>query len=135
MMRHPLAALSLVLLLATACGSPQPATLGQQSGAESRECQEALRVRTEVLQRIDRDHAAAVKAKPAARANADRIRDDARQQIAAAANLQPCEDGNPATGVAVDIADLRQRLTVVADRTSVQLKGPQPPAGKDSSDD
>lgn len=129
-MRAPLATLGVLLLLLVACGRPtDKVTLGLQSGPESRDCLVALELRAEVHERIAREHAAAVKARPAARAEIDRIRDDARRQIAEFDGLGPCEDNDPTTGVTVDLADLRQRFTVVADRALAQLGSQQPATG------
>jgi len=56
------------------------------------------------------------------RAQMDAVRNRARDEIRLAANLSPCEDNDPATGVTFDAADLRQRYRVIVDRAVTDLQ-------------
>lgn len=110
-MRIAPALLGIALLIAAACGRPT-ATLVTQTGPESTSCREALAVRDEVLAGLEPSNVAA------------------REQVIAAAGLGPCEDGDPNTGVAADLDDLRQRLTAVAQSATAQSGGGKPGNGK-----
>ncbi len=55
----------------------------------------------------------------------DAVRSRARDEIRLDTELSPCEDNNPATGVALSdtaIADLRQRYRVIVDRAVTDLQ-------------
>ena len=112
-------------------------------------CEAALAARSEALRRLDdevakaradlrviRDLAEALAertnkdladetldaAEQDVRAQMDAVRTRAREEIRLAADLAPCEDNNPATGVALDLADLRQRYRVIVDRAVTDLQ-------------
>jgi hypothetical protein len=127
-MRLTLGLAGIFLVLAAACGG------GGATGNESRDCRAALAVRAEAVQAVEREHAAALAARPGARAQLDAAIDGAVRQIGAAADLGPCEDGDPNTGVTADVADLRQRLALVVSRAVEQLRAPAPAATQDTGD-
>lgn len=84
-----------------------------------RELAEALAERTnkdlsdETLDAAERD----------VRAQMDDVRSRARDEIRREAGLSPCEDNDPATGIAaLDIADLRERYRVIVDRAVANLQ-------------
>lgn len=52
----------------------------------------------------------------------ERVGTAAAREIRQVLDLAPCEDGDPATGLVVDVADLRQRYKVVVDREKLQLQ-------------
>ena len=56
------------------------------------------------------------------RAQMDAVRTRARDEIRLAADLSSCEDNDPNTGLALDIADLRQRYRVIVDRAVTDLR-------------
>jgi hypothetical protein len=124
-----------------------PAAAHQTS--EGAGCEAALAARSEALRRLDdevakaradlrviRDLAEALAerankdladetldaAEQDVRAQMDAVRTRAREEIRLAADLSPCEDNNPATGIALDLADLRQRYRVIVDRAVTDLQ-------------
>ncbi|MEO8633240.1 MAG: hypothetical protein ABI466_07755 [Chloroflexota bacterium] len=124
-----------------------PAAAHQTS--EGAGCEAALAVRSEALRHLDdelakaradlrvvRDLAEALAertnkdlsdetldaAERDVRAQMDAVRSRARDEIRLAADLSPCEDNNPATGVSLDLADLRQRYRVIVDRAVADLQ-------------
>lgn len=52
----------------------------------------------------------------------DRVAADATRAVRQAQDLTPCEDGDPATGLVTDLADLRRRYQVIVDQTKQQLR-------------
>lgn len=144
--------LSGVLITATVVGDEvriqvfAPAAAQTTDGAA---CEAALAARSEALQRLDdevakarsdlrvvRDLAEALAdrtnkdlsdetldaAERDVRAQMETVRSRARDEIRLAADISPCEDGNPATGIALDLADLRQRYRVIVDRAVTDLQ-------------
>jgi hypothetical protein len=114
--RRLLMAFAAVLLVAAASCGARTATAGFES-----ECAPLLQVRQEALDRVDREHDAAVAKRPDRRAAADGVQAETDKAIRDAADLRRCEDNDPNTGVVMDVADLRQRLAVVVDRGVEQL--------------
>jgi len=143
--------LSGVLITATVVGDEiriqvfAPAAAHQSEGAG---CEAALEVRSEALRRLEaeavkaradlrtiRDLAEALAertnkdlsddtldaAERDVRAQLDAVRTRARDEIRLAADLTPCEDNNPSTGVVLDVADLRQRYGVIVERAITDL--------------
>lgn len=133
-------------LAAAASPSPSP----QHAVTESALCVEAIQARDEALRAVLAEKEKAltdlktlreIAASLARRANKDlpdetlgtaqrgvaleleRIAADAARAVRQVQDLTPCEDGNPATGLVVDLADLRQRYRVVVDQARQQLRG------------
>jgi hypothetical protein len=84
-------------------------------------CVEAVAARTEAVTAIDASLRQAEARNAARAAQLRAIADEARRELAAAADLRPCDDATTRTGVVVDLADLRERYRVVIDRTSSRL--------------
>ena len=132
-----------------AAASPSP-TPGGSPTVESALCVEALRARDEAARAIATDRertlgdlrtlkeiaaglarsankdlpdATLEAARRELAAEIDRISVDATRAVRQAIDLAPCEDGDPTTGLIVDIADLRQRYRVIVEQTQQQLRG------------
>lgn len=131
-----------------AAASPSPSPV--RTATESALCVEALQARDEALRAVlaekekaltDLQTLREIAASLARRANKDlpdetltaaqrglaleleRVAADAARGIRQVQDLTPCEDGDPATGLVVDLADLRQRYRVVVDQARQQLRG------------
>jgi hypothetical protein len=144
--------LSGVLITATVVGDEVRIRVFAPAAAQTTEgagCEAALAARSEALRRLDdevakaradlrviRDLAEGLAedtnkdlsdetldaAEQDVRAQMDAVRTRAREEIRLAADLSPCEDNDPATGVALDLADLRQRYRVIVDRAVTDLQ-------------
>ena len=144
--------LSGVLITATVVGDEVRIQVFAPAAAQTTEgasCEAALAARNEALHRLDnelakaradlrviRDLAEALAdrtnkdlsdetldaAERDVRAQMEAVRTRAREEIRLAADLSPCEDNDPATGVVVDIADLRARYRVIVDRAITDLQ-------------
>jgi len=144
--------LSGVLITATVVGDEVRIQVFAPAAAQTTEgasCEAALAARNEALHRLDnelakaradlrviRDLADALAdrtnkdlsdetldaAERDVRAQMEAVRTRAREEIRLAADLSPCEDNDPATGVVVDIADLRARYRVIVDRAITDLQ-------------
>jgi hypothetical protein len=106
----------LAVVLSLGCAR-QAAVQGRQVGG----CPDALAARASANAAID---LAAEQAIARNGARAEQLRGIAaagKRDVAATADLAPCDDPSGRRGVAVDIADLRARYRVVIDRTTQQL--------------
>jgi hypothetical protein len=121
--RIQLMAFAAVFVVAAASCGARTATVGFESG-----CAPLLQVREEALDRVDREHDAAVAKQPDRRAAADRLQAETDKAIRDTADLRRCEDNDPNTGVVMDVADLRQRLAIVVDRGVERLNALPAPA-------
>ena len=131
-----------------AAASPSP-TPSASPATESAACIEALRARDEALRAVGAEREKALDdlrtlkeiaaglartadkdlpdatleaARREAAAELERVAADAQRAVRQAVDLAPCEDGDPSTGLIVDIADLRQRYRVIVEQTQQQLR-------------
>jgi hypothetical protein len=125
--RIQLMAFAAVFLVAAASCGARTASAGFESG-----CGPLLQVRQEALDRVDREHDAAVAKRPDRRAAADGVQAETDKSIRDTADLRRCDDNDPNTGVVMDVADLRQRLAIVVDRGVEQLNAPVQPKPADT---
>jgi hypothetical protein len=117
-------AFAAVFLVGAAARGARTAT----AGFESAGCASLMQVRQEALDRVDREHDAAVAKQPDRRAAADGVQAETDKAIKDTADLRRCEDNDPNTGLVMDAADLRQRLAIVVDRGVAQLNALPAPA-------
>ncbi len=115
-----------VLLAVGACGRSAGSAL-PLSG-----CGDAVQARAAADAAIDRAAAGAA-ARNAPRAQQlQAVAQQGKQEVAAAADLRPCDAGKPSAGVAADPDQLRARYQAVVDKTAAQLDQlaaqPVPPA-------
>lgn len=130
---------------AAASPSPSPA----RTTGESALCVDAVRARDDALRAVssEKDKALTdlktlkeIAASLAKRANKDlpdetltaaqrtaaleleRVAADAARAIRQVQDLTPCEDGDPTTGLVLDLADLRRRYQVVVEQVQQQLR-------------
>ena len=141
-----------VLISATIVGDEVRIRVFAPAAAHTTEgagCEAALEARSEALRRLDSETAKARAdlravrelaealaertnkdlsdetldaAEQDVRAQMDAVRTRAREELRLAADLSPCEDDNPSTGVVLDVADLRARYRVIVDRAVSDLK-------------
>ena len=139
-------------IAAAAAPGPGPATSEDDEDEDNKEsaaCVEAVRVRDQALRAVAAEKEKAltdlqtlkeIASSLARRANKDlpdetltatqraialeleRIGTEAARATRQVLDLAPCEDGNPTTGLVVDLADLRQRYRVIVDLTQQQLR-------------
>lgn len=100
-------------------------------------CADAVAARAEALAAIDQATERAIAQNEARAAELRALGEQGPKEIAAAVDLAPCDDEDPATGVVIDLADLRVRYGIVRERTQQRLDetAAQPPPADTKDDD